>query len=73
MRCRKLVLSLFLVTAVFAVRPAFAQDPNIHVYGSLIEGPAQPQDFTKWMAHMKRWRHEQLVRIGYDGSEYDRP
>lgn len=50
-----------------------AQNPDIHVYGSLIEGPAQPRDFARWFTDMHRWRHEQLVRIGYDGAEYDRP
>jgi formylglycine-generating enzyme required for sulfatase activity len=50
-----------------------AQNPDIHVYGSLIEGPSQPQDFARWFTDMQRWRHEQLVRIGYDGAEYDRP
>jgi len=50
-----------------------AQNPNVHVYGSLIEGPAQPQDFARWFTDMQRWRHEQRVRIGYDDAEYDRP
>jgi iron(II)-dependent oxidoreductase len=53
--------------------PAFAQDPNVRVNGSLIDGPADPADFAKWIADMRRWRHEQLVRIGYDGAEYERP
>jgi iron(II)-dependent oxidoreductase len=52
---------------------AVAQDPNIRVNGSLIEGPADPADFNKWIGDMKRWRVEQLKRIGYDGAEYDRP
>jgi iron(II)-dependent oxidoreductase len=50
-----------------------AQDPNIKVNGSLIDGPTEPADFSKWLGDMKRWRHEQLVRIGYSGEEYDRP
>ena len=53
--------------------PAFAQDPNVKVNGSLIDGPANPADFAKWIADMRRWRHEQLVRIGYDDAEYERP
>jgi gamma-glutamyl hercynylcysteine S-oxide synthase len=56
------------------VASARAQDPNVRVVGnSLIEGPAKPEEFGRWIADMRRWRHEQLVRIGYDGSEYDRP
>lgn len=67
--------SVFALAVAFAggISPASAQDPNIHVNGSLIDGPAAPEDFSKWLADMKRWRHEQLIRIGYDGSEYDRP
>ncbi|MES2393124.1 MAG: hypothetical protein V4555_15885, partial [Acidobacteriota bacterium] len=65
------------VVALLAVLPvtgwlprAVAQDPNVKVDGSLIEGPAEPAEFAKWLADMKRWRREQMVRIGYDGSEY---
>src|SRR5690348_17415213 len=54
--------------------PAYGQDPNVHVVGaSLIEGPSKPEEFPRWIADMRRWRHEQLVRIGYSGAEYDRP
>jgi gamma-glutamyl hercynylcysteine S-oxide synthase len=63
-------LSVFLL---FCAQSTVAQDPNVHVTGSLIDGPATPSDFPAWIAHMQRWRHEQLIRIGYDGSEYDRP
>jgi iron(II)-dependent oxidoreductase len=68
-----------LVVAVLAslaglATPARSQDPNVRVVGqSLIEGPSKPEESARWLADMKRWRHEQLVRIGYDGSEYDRP
>lgn len=50
-----------------------AQDPSVHANGFLIAGPAQPEDFSKWIADMKQWRHEQRIRLGYDGAEYDRP
>jgi gamma-glutamyl hercynylcysteine S-oxide synthase len=26
-----------------------------------------------WLADLKHWRQEQLIRMGYDGSQYDRP
>jgi formylglycine-generating enzyme required for sulfatase activity len=58
---------------LFAKGNVLAQDPNIHVSGSLIEGPAEPGDYKKWLVDMKQWRTEQLKRIGYEGSEYDRP
>ena len=73
MRTTKLAGMLAVTLATAAPHRLHAQDPNIRVSASLIEGPAEPADFPKWIADMKRWRHEQLVRIGYDGSEYDRP
>src|ERR1700679_1544968 len=66
-------LLLVVMLLIVATSPAVAQDPNIKATGSLIDGPADPADFAKWIADMRRWRHEQLVRIGYDGSEYERP
>jgi formylglycine-generating enzyme required for sulfatase activity len=30
-------------------------------------------DYDAWLADLKHWRQEYLVRIGYDGSEYKRP
>ncbi len=52
---------------------AFAQDPAVQPQGYHFEGPRTPSDFPRWLADMKRWRMEYLKRIGYDGSEYDRP
>jgi iron(II)-dependent oxidoreductase len=75
--CRRfdwlLLIGMLLATVFEITSPAFAQDPNVKVNGSLIDGPADPADFAKWIADMRRWRHEQLVRIGYDGGEYERP
>src|SRR5438128_1388558 len=52
---------------------ASAQDPAIRPQGYHIEGPEARAGFTRWMADMKRWRMEYLKRIGYSGSEYERP
>ena len=63
-----------MLATLFAVcMPAVGQDPIVRVNGSLIEGPAKPDDFNQWFADMKMWRHEQLTRIGYDDAEYRRP
>jgi iron(II)-dependent oxidoreductase len=51
----------------------FAQDPAVQPQGYHFEGPRTPSDFPRWLADMKRWRVEYLKRIGYNGSEYDRP
>ena len=50
-----------------------AQDPAVRPEGYHFTGPDAPSDFPKWLADMKRWRMEYLKRIGYNGSEYDRP
>src|SRR5215831_20314049 len=26
-----------------------------------------------WLADLQHWRHEQLIRMGYDGAQYERP
>jgi gamma-glutamyl hercynylcysteine S-oxide synthase len=31
------------------------------------------EDHDSWLADIKHWRSERLIRIGYDGSRYDRP
>ena len=73
MRSRFSRFALVAIAVIAASAPALhAQDPNVRVIGSLIEGPTDPSDVTKWIGDMKRWRHEQLVRIGYSGVEYDR-
>lgn len=74
MLLKRAILSLTLLAiTLIASGTTFAQDPPIHVNGSLIDGPSNAKEFSAWMAGMKRWRIEQLKRIGYDGSEYNRP
>ena len=52
---------------------AFAQDTHYAPQGGQIPGPAKSSDFTHWLSEVKHWRAERLTRIGYSGSEYDRP
>jgi gamma-glutamyl hercynylcysteine S-oxide synthase len=35
--------------------------------------PVTEEVFQDWLADIENWRSEHLVRIGYDGSQYDRP
>ncbi|MGB8589981.1 MAG: SUMF1/EgtB/PvdO family nonheme iron enzyme [Candidatus Acidiferrales bacterium] len=51
----------------------WAQDTQYPSQNMLIPGPANASDFKTWLADLQHWRHERLVRIGYDGSQYDRP
>ena len=61
-------ISFFLVRGI-----ACGQDSQFSPKISQIPGPATSADFQKWLADMKHWRMERRIRIGYDGSEYDRP
>src|ERR1700681_2325001 len=50
-----------------------AQDSRYTPQGDQIPGPVKSSDFGAWLADIKQWRAERLTRIGYNGSEYDRP
>ncbi len=65
-----------------------AQDTKYPPEGEQIPGPPIPSDSgerccwtsdqarasaSAWLADIQHWRHEQLIRMGYDGSEYARP
>jgi iron(II)-dependent oxidoreductase len=41
--------------------------------GGLIPGPEKSADVRKWSADLRHWREETLIRLGYSGTEYDRP
>lgn len=40
--------------------------------GGLIPGPARSAEVKSWLADMWHWRQESLIRLGYDGAQYDR-
>ncbi|MGH9663251.1 MAG: formylglycine-generating enzyme family protein, partial [Bryobacteraceae bacterium] len=50
-----------------------AQDVKWKPQGSQIPGPENPAEFSQWIASLRQWRHERLIRMGYDGAEYARP
>jgi len=35
--------------------------------------PCTPQDHELWLADLKHWRTERLIRIGYEGTRYESP
>jgi formylglycine-generating enzyme required for sulfatase activity len=37
------------------------------------ERPVSVDAWKKWLADVRHWRMEHLIRIGYNGAEYDRP
>jgi formylglycine-generating enzyme required for sulfatase activity len=50
----------------------WAQDTQYPPQYSLIPGPATAADFKTWIADLKHWRQERLIRIGYNGAQYER-
>jgi iron(II)-dependent oxidoreductase len=38
-----------------------------------MQGPEKPEDFSEWLADVKRWREERLSRMGFSDDEYRRP
>lgn len=50
-----------------------AQDTRYPSLNQEIPGPPDPASFASWLADIRHWRTERLIRIGYDGSQYDRP
>ena len=53
--------------------PLWAQDTRYPPRRELIPGPEKAADFPTWLADVKHWRAERLIRIGYDGAQYGRP
>ena len=41
--------------------------------GELGGKPCTQEDHDAWLADIRHWRSERWIRIGYDGSRYDRP
>jgi gamma-glutamyl hercynylcysteine S-oxide synthase len=35
--------------------------------------PCIPEDHDAWLADIRHWRSERLIRVGFDGSRYDLP
>lgn len=70
MRLRRLLLAGIMFVAGTALR---AQDTQYPPQNGMIPGPSQPGDFKMWLADIRHWRTENLIRLGYDGSEYSRP
>ena len=62
-----------LIVSVLLLPLALAQDTHYHIEGEQISGPANPADFSAWLADISQWRVERLIRAGFDDSQYARP
>jgi gamma-glutamyl hercynylcysteine S-oxide synthase len=61
------------VIALALALPLCAQDARNPPKDDMIAGPSDKADFGPWIAGLKHWRQDTRIRIGYDGSQYDRP
>ncbi len=52
---------------------AACQDTAYPPVDAQIPGPPSPAVFSSWLADLKHWREERLVRMGYDARNYSRP
>lgn len=52
---------------------AMAQDTQYPAQNGMIPGPPTQAAFQSWLGDLKHWRLETLIRLGYNGSQYDRP
>ncbi|MGA8437350.1 MAG: SUMF1/EgtB/PvdO family nonheme iron enzyme [Candidatus Sulfotelmatobacter sp.] len=74
--------------ALFSSGMAFAQDTNFEAERQQISvpdclrtkdvwqaesKPCTEEDHDAWLADIRQWRSERLIRIGFDGSRYDLP
>ena len=58
-----------------------AQDTRYPADGSQIPAVSEPSEWQiagsgehdAWLSDLRRWRHERLIRMGYDDAEYRRP
>ena len=62
-----------LVLVLTCISLAIAQDTQYPAQNGMIPGPPTPAAFQSWLNDLKHWRLETLIRLGYNGSEYDRP
>ncbi|MBV9481198.1 MAG: SUMF1/EgtB/PvdO family nonheme iron enzyme [Acidobacteria bacterium] len=67
MRFRNFLLAVALIAS------ATGQDTQYPAQSMMIPGPASAADFASWLSDLKHWRSESRIRLGYSGSQYDRP
>jgi len=61
------------LTLTLLIFPLFAQDTVYRPDGETLPGPPSPAAFREWLADIVHWRNERLIRMGYDGAQYQRP
>jgi len=67
------IVRLVALAAMIFVSSLAAQDTLYPPQNEQIPGPPDPSRFASWLRDIRHWRQERLIRIGYDGAQYDRP
>src|SRR6202162_44125 len=62
------IASFFLLIPILG-----AQDTTYRPQDEQLPGPPSLATFASWLRDIQHWRRERLIRIGYNGSQYDRP
>jgi formylglycine-generating enzyme required for sulfatase activity len=62
-----------ILAGMFLAANLWAQDTTVKMEAQQILGPEKAAEFPNWLADIRRWRSEKLVRIGYNDAEYARP
>jgi formylglycine-generating enzyme required for sulfatase activity len=52
--------------------PDFCGEAGFLPLGGQIPGPRSPSERAEWLADIRHWRDERLIRAGYNPSEYER-
>jgi gamma-glutamyl hercynylcysteine S-oxide synthase len=65
--------ALLSVASLMLASQGFAQDTAYPPQDAQIPGPASAADRSAWLADLRHWRNERLVRMGWDASNYERP
>lgn len=68
---RRMIASCLML--IFLPCPMKSQDTAYPPQDAQIPGPSTPDNFHGWLADIQHWRSEQLVRMGYDDTNYTRP
>jgi len=64
-----MLMTLSLLAGSSHLRAQFAPYPPT---SGLIPGPPTPADAAAWLADLKSWRYETLIRLGYNDAQYER-
>ncbi|MCC7496302.1 MAG: SUMF1/EgtB/PvdO family nonheme iron enzyme [Bryobacterales bacterium] len=66
--------AIYAIAMVAAFLPNLsAQDTRVRMDSAQIEGPDSADDGARWLADLRHWRMERLIRIGFDDAQYRRP